>query len=298
MYSKLRNWFTTNYKTIIRLSYIIPILFVAFVSISHVITWYSITNPISWAIYLSVGIEIAALSALAGLAVKNNKAIYLPFLIVTLIQLIGNMFFVFQYIDVTSKLFKDWVILMDPLFVMIGIVKSGDIDGHRRWLAVFAGALLPIISLSFLHLLVKFNDKDDDELKIETTDPIPFPGTPINDEPNSVSPEIDNVDYFDSPYNSYSGGEQEEESKYIDLIPEPSISDAILEPVTSGNEIEDNGVVISDDTTKEPVTSGNEIENANTTKKTNGINNLIQRIGSNKVIKDNNDKKIFFRRKA
>jgi len=101
----VREWFSKNYVNLIIFSYIIPILFAAGVSIAHVITWYDITNPSSWAVYLSVGVEIAALSSLAGIAVSLNRYVYIPFFIVTFIQLIGNVFFSYQYIDVTSVLF-------------------------------------------------------------------------------------------------------------------------------------------------------------------------------------------------
>ena len=62
----MKVWFHKNYKTVIILAFLIPIITVAVVSISHVTKWYGISNPFTWAIYLSVGIEIAALSALAA----------------------------------------------------------------------------------------------------------------------------------------------------------------------------------------------------------------------------------------
>jgi hypothetical protein len=153
------NWFQRNFKTIIYISFLVPILTVAFVSISHVTKWYGLSNPISWAIYLSVGIEIAALSALAAISAKMGKKVYFPFGIVTLIQFIGNIFFAYQYIDVNSQSFKDWVDMVDPIVSLLG-VDSGDIIGHKRFLALFSGGMLPIISLSFLHMLVKFEEED------------------------------------------------------------------------------------------------------------------------------------------
>ena len=151
------NWFQRNFKTIIYISFLVPILTVAFVSISHVTKWYGLSNPFSWAIYLSVGIEIAALSALAAISAQMGKKVYFPFGIVTLIQFIGNIFFAYQYIDINSVAFKDWVELVDPLVSFIGV---GDISGHKRFLALFAGGMLPLISLSFLHMLVKFEEED------------------------------------------------------------------------------------------------------------------------------------------
>jgi hypothetical protein len=291
------------------------------------------TNPMSWAIYLSVGIEIAALSALAGLAVKNNKAIYLPFIIVTFIQLIGNMFFVFQYVDVTSKLFKDWVILVDPLFSMLSMVDTGDIDGHRRWLAAFAGALLPIISLSFLHLLVNFNDKEGDELKVETTDPIPFPETPINDEPKGVSSDIEEIDYFNDenimnllqPEPGFSstgkrifkvpvGKMSEDEAKEIArefindikevepvnedfFIPVKQTEEIIEEPVISDDVIDVVDEVSTDVVDEEPVISGNEVVTDSVTPHQNIKSTPVNNNQIMRVGPHNEKKTIFFRDK-
>jgi hypothetical protein len=153
------NWVQKNFKTIIYISFLVPILTVAFVSISHVASWYGLSNPLSWAIYLSVGIEIAALSALAAISAQMGSKVYFPFGIVTLIQFIGNIFFAYQYIDVDSQSFKDWVDLVDPFVSYLG-VESGDFVGHKRFLALFAGGMLPIISLSFLHMLVKFEEEE------------------------------------------------------------------------------------------------------------------------------------------
>jgi hypothetical protein len=153
------NWFQRNFKTIIYVAFLVPILTVAAVSISHVTKWYGISNPTGWAIYLSVGIEIAALSALAAISAQMGKKVYFPFFIVTLIQFIGNIFFAYQYIDINSESFKDWVDMVGPLVQFMG-VEEGDPIGHKRFLALFAGGMLPIISLSFLHMLVKFEEED------------------------------------------------------------------------------------------------------------------------------------------
>ena len=157
------NWIQKNFKKIIYIAFLVPILAVAGVSISHVTTWYGLSNPLSWAIYLSIGIEIAALSAVAAISAKMGKKVYIPFGIVTLIQFIGNIFFAYQYINVDSQQFKDWVELVDPVVSYLG-VESGDPIGHKRFLSLFAGGMLPIISLSFLHMLVKFEEEGKTEV--------------------------------------------------------------------------------------------------------------------------------------
>jgi len=161
------NWFQKNFKSLIYVAFLVPILTVAFVSISHVTKWYGLSNPITWSIYLSVGIEIAALSALAAISAQMGRKVYFPFAIVTIIQFIGNIFFAYQFIDVNSQSFKDWIDLVDPLVSFMG-VESGDIVGHKRFLALFSGGMLPIISLSFLHMLVKFEEEDRKNKNTET----------------------------------------------------------------------------------------------------------------------------------
>jgi hypothetical protein len=157
----MKSWFERNKQRIIATTFLIPILLVAFVSISHVTVWYGISNPITWATYLSLAVEIAALSALAGMTVGMRKFIYVPFGIVTLIQLVGNIFYSFHYIDLNSETFKSWVDLVNPLFSMMGV---DDANGHRRILAVLSGGMLPLISLTFLHMLVKSSDKKAKEV--------------------------------------------------------------------------------------------------------------------------------------
>ena len=164
------NWFQKNFKTIIYVSFLVPIITVAVVSISHVTKWYGISNPVSWAIYLSIGIEIAALSALAAISAQMGRKVYFPFGIVTLIQFIGNIYFAYQFIDTNGQSFKDWVDMVDPVVSYLG-VESGDMIGHKRFLALFSGGMLPLISLSFLHMLVKFEeDEKNKSLGIKKTD--------------------------------------------------------------------------------------------------------------------------------
>jgi hypothetical protein len=158
----MKNWVSRNLKNIIAIAFVIPILLVAFVSISHVTTFYGLSNPMSWAIYLSVAIEIAALSALAAVSVRMGRFVYLPFFVVTLIQMIGNIFFSFSYIDETGQTFQDWVAMVGGLFENMGIERT-DYNTHKTVIAFFSGGLLPIISLTFAHMLVKFSESNKEE---------------------------------------------------------------------------------------------------------------------------------------
>lgn len=158
----MKNWLQKNVKNIIITAFVIPILLVALVSISHVTSFYGLSNPVTWAVYLSVGIEIAALSALAAVSVNMGRFVYLPFFVVTLIQMIGNIFYSFSYIDETGQQFQDWVDMVGGLFENMGIEKT-DLNTHKTIVAFLSGGLLPVISLTFAHMLVKFSEQKPEE---------------------------------------------------------------------------------------------------------------------------------------
>jgi hypothetical protein len=168
-------WFKNNKKGIIRGMFLVPILLVMIISISHVVSWYSLSNPFSWAIYLSVAIEIAAMSSIAAASVKVKGGVWLVFIIVTLIQFIGNIFFCYNEIDAASKEFKSWVELTGPIFEGLGSDIT-DVVAQKRWLALLEGGLLPIVSLASLHFFIKYGGMDD-----EVSTPAQEVSTPVQE---------------------------------------------------------------------------------------------------------------------
>ena len=197
---KLKEWINKNYKNLIIGAFLIPIITVALVSISHVTQWYELSNPPSWALYLSVGIEIAAMSALGAIAAKMGKRALFPFIIVTFIQLIGNIYFSYSYIDINSTMFKSWVELVSPVFQITGVDPT-DLVAHKRILSFFAGGLLPLISLTFLSMLIKFTEEDRlRDLNKEKEVP-KLPEEPIAPEPEPLVPKNEPDDELDDEMN-------------------------------------------------------------------------------------------------
>lgn len=148
-----------------RTMFLIPILLVAGISISHVVSWYNIANPISWAIYLSIAIEIGAMTALVAATNKIKGGVWFMFGIITFIQMIGNIFFSYKEIDANGELFKAWVELTGPVWEMLGS-KTTDVISMKRWLAFLEGGLLPVISLTSLHFFTKYDaGKTEPEVK-------------------------------------------------------------------------------------------------------------------------------------
>lgn len=164
----MKKWFNKNIKSLIITTFLIPIITIAIVSISHVTKWYEISNPLVWSQYLSFGIEIAALSALAAISTNIGKKVYFPFILVTLIQFIGNVFYSYLFININSKSFLSWVELVSPLLNLIG-VEPNDLISHKRFLSFIEGGILPIISLSFLHMLVLYTNSIKNEKVVDIT---------------------------------------------------------------------------------------------------------------------------------
>ena len=152
-----------------RSMFLVPILLVAVISISHVVTWYDIANPISWAIYLSIAIEVGAMTALVAATNKIKGGVWFMFGLITFIQMIGNIFFSYKEIDSNGDLFKSWVELTGPIWEMIGSDPS-DIPAMKRWLAFLEGGLLPIISLTSLHFFVKYERANPPKVVDQITD--------------------------------------------------------------------------------------------------------------------------------
>ena len=158
---KVWSWIKNNPN---RSMFLLPILLVAAISISHVVSWYDMANPINWAIYLSIAIEVAAITALVAATNKIKGGIWFMFGIVTFIQMVGNIFYSFKEIDETGELFKSWIELTGPVWELMG-TETTDLVGMKRWLAFLEGGLLPIISLTSLHFFVKYEKPE------ETTEP-------------------------------------------------------------------------------------------------------------------------------
>ena len=148
-----------------RAMFLVPILLVAGISISHVVSWYNLANPISWAIYLSIAIEVGAMTALVAATNKIKGGVWFMFGLITFIQMIGNIFFSYKEIDSNGDLFKSWMELTGPVWEMLGS-KANDVIAMKRWLAFLEGGLLPIISLTSLHFFTKYDDGKSDNGQI------------------------------------------------------------------------------------------------------------------------------------
>lgn len=180
----------------IRSMFLVPIFLVAGISISHVVAWYDITNPFNWAIYLSIAIEIGAITALIAATQKIKGGVWFMFGVVTFVQMVGNIFYSYKEIDPNGDLFKSWVELTSPIFEMFG-TEPTDVIAHKRWLAILGGGLLPIISLTALHFFVKYEKPEEDVIESDSDSEI----TKLMDLENEEEPKMidDWLDQYGDP---------------------------------------------------------------------------------------------------
>jgi len=164
---KMIEWVKDNPN---RTMFLLPIILVAGISISHVVSWYDIANPMSWAIYLSIAIEVGAMTALVAATNRIKGGVWFMFGLITLIQMIGNIFYSFKEIDENGELFKSWVELTGPFWDLFS--DSTDISSMKRWLAFLEGGLLPIISLTSLHFFVKYEKSEPKKEEKTDSEPI------------------------------------------------------------------------------------------------------------------------------
>jgi hypothetical protein len=212
----MKNIWTWIKNNPIRFMFLIPILLVAVISISHVVSWYDLANPLSWAVYLSIAIEVGAMVALVAATNRIKGGVWFMFGMVTFIQMVGNIFFSFKEVDTNGDLFKSWIELTAPVWEVLGS-DPADLTAMKRWLAFLEGGLLPIISLTSLHFFVKF---DDNKPKVETIDEPKIDG-PSDDEDEDgglISDSVMNPTYEISKEIYESKEKQEVVSKKTEVI--------------------------------------------------------------------------------
>jgi len=235
-----------------RTMFLIPIILVAGISISHVVTWYDIANPISWAVYLSIAIEVAAMTALVAVMNKIKGGVWFMFGLVTFIQMIGNIFFSFNEVDSEGALFKSWIELTSPLWDAIGS-DINDVVSMKRWLAFLEGGLLPIISLTSLHFFIKYDDKPL-TLNGETKNKDEILKTEVE---NSFSPFLNEDSVIKSKNNIESSIEDSkknnESSTENSTSNSESSTEKVIENLTNNNESSTEKVIETTKTTEEIV---------------------------------------------
>jgi len=139
-YSTALHWF-------IILTFIGLYSIVSIISTIHVIDFFKLSNPDWLAISLAVAFEIGAAASLASIIIldkMNKPLIWGLFISLTLMQMMGNMYFAFTHLQE----FSSWVDLFG--------LADEELVYQKRILSVISGGVLPLIALGFIKSLVDY----------------------------------------------------------------------------------------------------------------------------------------------
>jgi len=153
-------------------------LLTSIISTIHVIDFFSLSNPRWMAVTLAVGFELGAAASLAALITldKMNKSlVWALFIVITGMQIQGNLYH--SFINITE--YSSWVELFD--------IMEWEALAQKRLLAAVSGAILPLVALGFIKSLVDYikPPKESDDI---TTEDLDFISEDINS-PSLVRPE-------------------------------------------------------------------------------------------------------------
>lgn len=149
MINKIRHFFSIELNWI-KLLLFIPIIFVLIISLTHMTTWFSLSDTVGWAKFLGTAIVLITFSTMA--ASKFTNWSFVAYLLIFIVELAGNYFHAFTNIDINSKEFMDWNTSIEPLLNLF--IYEPDINVKRRFLALLHGGILPVIGFIFFSFLL------------------------------------------------------------------------------------------------------------------------------------------------
>lgn len=192
-----------HFRKIFLILFAILYISVALVSTFHAVSFFGLANN-SWvsvmlAITFEIGQAAVLFSILTGASGKNKIIPWILMCVLTLVQILGNVFSSYEYLITNSadnlRFFKE------PIFVWTDLPD----DQCNVILTYIIGAILPIVALLMTSMVTNYLNKDEDPIKeikddsvttvqdveaeepIETNDPIPNTSEETFEEPKKES---------------------------------------------------------------------------------------------------------------
>lgn len=190
-------------------------LLVSIISTIHVVDFFRLSNPEWLAISLAIGFELGAAASLAALITldKMNKTmVWALFIVITGMQMQGNMYYAYTYIEN----YQGWVELFN-------IVEWEPI-AQKRLLAGVSGAILPLVALGFIKSLVDYIKPEDDvePIRVEDLDV-------IHEEVESMRKVVDSYDSLQDEIDDW------ERASLEDFVDEEDLIEDMAERTKSNN---------------------------------------------------------------
>ena len=197
-----------HFRKIFLILFAILYISVALVSTFHAVSFFGLANN-SWvsvmlAITFEIGQAAVLFSILTGASGKNKIIPWILMCVLTLVQILGNVFSSYEYLITNSadnlRFFKE------PIFVWTDLPD----DQCNVILTYIIGAILPIVALLMTSMVTNYLNKDEDPIK-EIKDDSGTNGQDVEaEEPVEINDSIPNTseETFEEP---------KKESKFINL---------------------------------------------------------------------------------
>lgn len=147
---------TERFYSLTNLFFILTILIASFASLFHVRGFWLITNDFFWATSLAFATGLGIIGSM--MASRYTAWTYVSFFVIIIMELFGNVYDAFRYIDVNSANFIAWRQLIEPIFQMVYYVDEGktipDII-YMRWIASIQGSFIPVLVAIIFHMWMK-----------------------------------------------------------------------------------------------------------------------------------------------
>lgn len=141
----------------------VPVL-ASIISTLHLVNFFRLGNH-DWMSYmLAVTFEVGSIASFVALSVldKIKKGmIYFVFVILFFLQLIGNVYFSFEYINIMLATHPQWMATFMEL--VRPIYEADSVSTYKFILSIIIGVPIPLVSLSFLKSLVDYLKVDENK---------------------------------------------------------------------------------------------------------------------------------------
>ena len=192
-----------HFRKIFLILFAILYISVALVSTFHAISFFGLANN-SWvSVMLAITFEIGQAAVLSriliGASGKNKVIPWILMCVLTLVQILGNVFSSYEYLITNSA--DELRFFKEPIFVWTDLPD----DQCNVILTYIIGAILPIVALLMTSMVTNYLNKDEEPIKeikddsgttgqdveaeepVETNDPIPDTSEETFEEPKKES---------------------------------------------------------------------------------------------------------------
>ena len=192
-----------HFRKIFLILFAILYISVALVSTFHAVSFFGLANN-SWvsvmlAITFEIGQAAVLFSILTGASGKNKIIPWILMCVLTLVQILGNVFSSYEYLITNSA--NNLRFFKEPIFVWTDLPD----DQCNVILTYIIGAILPIVALLMTSMVTSYLNKSEENIKeikdysgttgqdgeveepVETNDPIPDTSEETFEEPKKES---------------------------------------------------------------------------------------------------------------